>query len=159
VDCDRRRSLELSPFVHHYTEGEEGGTDSRCVSTSFEFQMDDPEQWLLSDSEEEEGPDFDPYQCDPQFESEKELNDFLATCDTGQATESDEEDIDYKSARETEKICSCGLCDDIKSTPWPGSEETFEHICCQQTDRWKDTVSEVEAGGCTLGCVTLDRSS
>ena len=40
---------------------------------------------------------------------------------TSQATKSDEEDIDYKSVRETEKICSCGLCDDIKSTPWPGS--------------------------------------
>ena len=60
---------------------------------------------------------------------------------TSQATKSDEEDIDYKSVRETENICSCGLCDDIKSTPWPGSEETFQHICCQQTDRWKDTVS------------------
>ena len=44
----------------------------------------------------EEGADCDPYQCDPQFKSEKELNDFLATCNTGQATESDEEDIDYK---------------------------------------------------------------
>ena len=71
MDCERRRSLDLSAFVHHYTRGEEGGTDSRCVSTSFEFQMDDPEQWLQSDSEEEEGADFDPYQCDPQFEIEK----------------------------------------------------------------------------------------
>ena len=33
--------------------------------------MDDPERWLQSDSEEEEGADFDPYQCDPQFENEK----------------------------------------------------------------------------------------
>ena len=71
MDCERRSSLDLSTFVHHYTGGEEGGTDSRCVSTSFEFRMDDPEQWLLSDSEEEEGADFDPYQCDPQFENEK----------------------------------------------------------------------------------------
>ena len=33
--------------------------------------MDDPDRWLQSDSEEEEGADFDPYQCDPEFEIEK----------------------------------------------------------------------------------------
>ena len=114
---------------------------------------------MQSDSEEEGEGDLDPYECDPQFGTEEELNDFLSTCDTGQATEVDEEEIDYKSVRETEKVCSCGQCSDILSTPWPGSEETFQHICCQQTDRWKGTVSEGEAGGCTLGCVTLDKST
>ena len=74
----------------------------------------------------------------------------MATCDTSQATVSDEEDVDYESVKDIEKICSCGNCSDIWSTPWPGSEESFQHICCQQTDRWKEIVSVEEAGGCIV---------
>ena len=131
----------------------------RYQTLYFVFQMDDWEQWGLSDSEEEKEGDLDPYECDPQFGTEEELRDFLSTCDTGQATEIDEEEIDYRSVRDTDKTCTCGKCSDIWSTPWPGSEERFQHICCQQTDRWKGTVSVEEAGGCTLGCVTLDQST
>jgi hypothetical protein len=102
------------------------------------------EQWQLSDSEEEELIDnFDPYENDPTFDTSQELRDFLRSCDNAKARDSDEEDIDYKSYESVKKICSCGKCEDI----WSGS---FEHVCCQQTDRWKETVSETEASGCLV---------
>ena len=102
------------------------------------------EQWQLSESEEEEQMDqFDPYQLDPTFRSNEELELFLDGCDLAKAKDSDEEEIDYEKFKSVKKVCTCNRCADI----WSGD---YEHVCCQQTEQWKGTVNKDEAMGCIL---------
>ena len=90
--------------------------------------MDSNEQWQLSESDEDEGDIFDPYESDPKFETVEELEEFLAGCDLSKAAEIGEEKIDYELHQSVQKVCTCGQCADIWS-------DGFEHVCCQQTDR------------------------
>ena len=99
-------------------------------------------QWEFSDSEEEEE-QLDLYMNDTTFDTREELEEFILTIGLTKAVDSDEEDIDYEGAKYIKKVCTCGHCEDI----WSGD---FEHICCQQTDKWKSLVSEEEAPGCIL---------
>ena len=52
-------------------------------------EMEDPENWALSDSDGSE--DFLPYECDPEFKSKEELDEFIKSCDIKPA-DSDDED-------------------------------------------------------------------
>ena len=73
-----------------------------------------------------------PYEHDPSFKSKEELEHFLKGCDNRIESESDSEDenVDYESWRGIRKLCHCGHCENIVSNG-------FEHLCCQQMDKWK----------------------
>ena len=73
-----------------------------------------------------------PYQCDPSFKNREDLEQFLKGCDNRVESNSDSEDenVDLEGWKDIKKDCTCGLCGDISSNG-------FEHLCCQQIDKWK----------------------
>ena len=95
-----------------------------------------------SDAESEDEHVVRPYEHDPKFKSKEELEHFLQGCDNVIQSESDSEDenVDYEGWQGTRKVCSCGHCEDIAS-------KGFEHLCCQQVDKWKKNTGEE-------GCLT-----
>ena len=103
--------------------------------------METQEQWQCSDSEEEE--EGDPSTWDPCFETQDELDQFYQSCDLTRYQDSDEDIVDYESFKSIKKNCTCGKCQDIWS-------ENYEHVCCHQTHKWRDTVSDTEAEGCLV---------
>ena len=96
------------------------------------------EVYNLSDSEVESDC-FDPYECDPVFQTKEELDKFLKTCNIQKNVDSDDEDIDY--VFKVKKKCSCGQCADIYSG-------NYEHICCQQYSKWKKDCNSEERFHC-----------
>ena len=73
-----------------------------------------------------------PYQCDPSFKNREDLEQFLKGCDNRVESNSDSEDenVDLEGWKDIKKDCTCGRCGDITSNG-------FEHLCCQQIDKWK----------------------
>ena len=100
--------------------------------------MELPENYALSDSDSSD--EFLPYECDPQFKNKEALEEFIKSCDIKPA-DSDDEDLDYTF--KVTKNCTCGLCGDI-------STENYEHICCQQYEKWKCHINDGE----TVNCIT-----
>ena len=98
-----------------------------------------------SDSSESdfEGYDVLPYQCDPSFKNREDLEQFLKGCDNRVESNSDSEDenVDLEGWKDIKKDCTCGLCGDIVSNG-------FEHLCCQQIDKWKKNVPVEEQKSC-----------
>ena len=91
------------------------------------------EEFMLSDSDSDEGEDFDVYGADPIFETRGELEQFMATCNI-QKTEKDSklepsERICYDDQKKIKKNCTCDNCEDIWS-------EEFQHVCCHQIQRY-----------------------
>ena len=99
----------------HFTErGDEEGEDSDSGGSNVEEEH------------------VRPYEHDPSFKSKEELEHFLKGCNNRIESESDSEDenVDYESWRGIRKLCQCGHCENIVSNG-------FEHLCCQQMDKWK----------------------
>jgi hypothetical protein len=72
-----------------------------------------------------------------------ELDQFYQSCDLSKYQDSDEDIVDYESFKSIKKNCTCGKCQNIWS-------EKYEHVCCHQTHKWRDTVSGTEAEGCIV---------
>ena len=71
-----------------------------------------------------------PYQCDPSFKNREDLEQFLKGCDSRvENSDSEDENVDLEGWKDIKKDCSCGLCGDINSNG-------FEHLCCQQIEKW-----------------------
>ena len=90
----------------------------------MDFQLSDLE--LSSESDVS----LDLFEDDPTFETAEVLEAFMKTCDVSKADASGES-ICWKKAKDAgvRKICTCMNCQDIWS-------EGFEHLCCQQIDKW-----------------------
>jgi len=84
-----------------------------------------------------------PYQCDPSFKNREDLEQFLKGCDNRIESNSDSEDenVDLEGWKDIKKDCTCGRCGDITSNG-------FEHLCCQQIEKWKKNAEVEEQKTC-----------
>jgi len=99
----------------------------------------------VSDSSESNFEGFNvvvPYQCDPSFKNREDLEHFLKGCDNRvENSDSEDENVDLEGWKDIKKECSCGLCGDINSNG-------FEHLCCQQIEKWKKNAPVEEQKSC-----------
>ena len=116
--------------------------------SSDEFLSDsDSSDGFLSDSDSSD--EFLPYKCDPQFKTKEALEEFMKSCDI-KLTDSDDEDLDYTF--KVTKNCTCELCGDIYT-------ENYEHICCQQYEKWKCHIKDGENVNCLTKSVTFSQTT
>ena len=81
-------------------------------------------------------------QCDPSFKNREDLEQFLKGCDNRvENSDSEDENVDLEGWKDIKKDCTCGLCGDITS-------HGFEHLCCQQIDKWKKSAPVEEHNSC-----------
>ena len=87
------------------------------------------EDFQISESEEDSDESFNVYGADPVFSTQKELDEFMTSCNSKRVNKSvDQVELDEvfcEKQKTVKKNCSCNKCEDI----WSGS---FEHICCHQ---------------------------
>ena len=116
--------------------------ERRKVEQGNKFETSSTED---SDSSESNFEDYNvlPYQCDPYFKNREDLEQFLKGCDNRVESNSDSEDenVDLEGWKDIKKDCTCGLCGNIASNG-------FEHLCCQQIDKWKKNVPVEEQKSC-----------
>ena len=140
----RGRSPPASPFHGFQSPTGLPSSDANAVGEANTVDTSSSEDSVSESSESNfEGCNVLPYQCDPSFKNREDLEQFLKGCDNQVESNSDSEDenVDLEGWKDIKKECTCGLCGDITSNG-------FEHLCCQQIDKWKKNVSMEEQKSC-----------
>ena len=140
----RGRSPPASPFHGFQSPTGLPSSDANAVGEANTVDTSSSEDSVSESSESNfEGCNVLPYQCDPSFKNREDLEQFLKGCDNQVESNSDSEDenVDLEGWKDIKKECTCGLCGNITSNG-------FEHLCCQQIDKWKKNVSMEEQKSC-----------